>query len=92
MYTAWLQNACNTQQQQQLPYSQGAQMLQPQPIAVTTANLPSSSQASTPKFGSQEEFLLTSVLESSASHGLSHSQAIANLAGVCRNSLLPFGC
>lgn len=92
MYTTWLQNAFNTQQQQQLPYNQGAQTLQPQPTTVTTANLPSSSQASTPKFGSQEEFLLVSVLQSSANHGLSHSQAIANLAGVCHNSLLPFLC
>ncbi|EIM92136.1 uncharacterized protein STEHIDRAFT_164480 [Stereum hirsutum FP-91666 SS1] len=81
MYIAWLQNACNTQQQQQLSYSQSAQTLQPQPTTVP-ANLASSSQGSTPKFGSQEEFLLASVLESSASHGLSHSQAIANLAGV----------
>lgn len=91
MYIAWLQNACNTQQQQQLSYSQSAQTLQPQPTTVP-ANLASSSQGSTPKFGSQEKFLLASVLESSASHGLSHSQAIANLAGVCHNFLLPFLC
>lgn len=83
MYMAWLQNASNTQQRQQQPLNQVAQT---QP---TTANLPSSSQG-TPQFGSQDEFLLVSVLQSSVNNGMTHGQAIANLAGVRRISFRCF--